>query len=68
MTQIFSVSNEWGSVKMYELVRLQHFFNGKIQSTTWDIIFNQIKLNLSIYNSNQTWDLSYRSLLKSNDS
>ena len=43
---------------MYELVSSKKYFYGKIQSTILDLIYNQIKLNLSIWDSNQTWDSS----------
>ena len=48
---------------MYKLVRSQHYFYRKIQCMTWDLIFYRIRINLSICDSNQTWDLIQRSLL-----
>ena len=35
----FSVSAELGSVTMYEIVSLLHYFYGDIQSMTWELIF-----------------------------
>ena len=57
---------------MFELLSSQHYYYDYfmvIFSPRLGILFsNRIKLYLSICDSNQTWDYSYRSLLESNES
>ena len=65
LPNIFGLCSWWYNCENVRASDIVNFFYGRFSPGLGILFYNQIKFNLSIYNSNQTWDSSQLCIFES---